>query len=239
MKQTNKKRSGGKKGIRLHACLCAPRKWSVSIKTQTAAITGKWLDNGEAIALAQLYLSLIFNWLPFISLFPLNWLIQSPLSLFMKPLFSISIALITCETLFIYFLCLPLFLEGRNPVLFPIVYILSEEQGVRHRADKVSTKLGTSINSEWMKLGCCFVFLYFLDEHDYFWNRRQMGSWAKQLMFVKWNDTEILSSARWEQSLIPFPHQNGRNELTVRNLLNRNGKVGFFTANKQGKWKNE
>ena len=148
MKQTNKKRSGGKKGIRLHACLCAPRKWSVSIKTQTAAITGKWLDNGEAIALAQLYLSLIFNWLPFMSLFPLNWLIQSPLSLFMKPLFSISIALITCETLFIYFLCLPLFLEGRNPVLFPIVYILSEEQGVRHRADKVSTKLGTSINSE-------------------------------------------------------------------------------------------
>ena len=148
--ETNKQKSGGKKGIKLLACLCAPRKWSVSIKTQTAAITGKWLDNGEVIALAQLYLSLIFNWPPFISLFPLNWFIQSPLSLFMKPLFSISIALITCETLFIYltFFCLPLFLEGRNPVLFPIVYILSEEQGVRHRADKVSTKLGTSINSE-------------------------------------------------------------------------------------------
>lgn len=67
--KTKNKRSRGKKGIKSHACLCA-RKWSVSIKTQTAAIPGKWLDNGEAIALAQLYLSLIFAWLPFGSLFP-------------------------------------------------------------------------------------------------------------------------------------------------------------------------
>ncbi|CAI9171377.1 unnamed protein product [Rangifer tarandus platyrhynchus] len=118
-------------------------------KTQTAAIPGKWLDNGEAIALAQLYLSLIFNWPPFRSLFPLNWFIQrSPLSLFMKPLFYISIALITCEILFIYltFSACPCSLKAET-LLFPIVYILSEEQGVRHRADKVSTKLGPSISS--------------------------------------------------------------------------------------------
>ena len=50
----------------------------------------------------------------------------------MKPLFSTSIALTTCEILFIYliFFCLPLFLEGKNLVLFLSVYILSEEQGV-------------------------------------------------------------------------------------------------------------
>ena len=129
--ETNKQKSGGKKGIKLHACLCAPRKWSVSIKTQTAAITGKWLDNGEVIALAQLYLSLIFNWLPFISLFPLNWFTQSPLSLFMKPLFSISIALITCETLFIYltFSVCPCSLKAETLSCFPL-YISSVKNRV-------------------------------------------------------------------------------------------------------------
>lgn len=71
----------------------------------------------------------------------------------MKPLFSTSIALTTCEILFIYliFFCLPLFLEGKNLVLFLSVYILSEEQGVRQSREgqhKVSA-LNKQLVSEW------------------------------------------------------------------------------------------